>query len=109
MTDLNTYIDAERTHRQLGAKLKKAETVRVFVSCVEQKIKRVKHIDIIRFSWFCKDKRKDKDNVAFAKKFILDGMMMAKVIKNDGWNDIDGFVDIFAIDNKNPRVEVEIN
>jgi hypothetical protein len=32
----------------------------------------------------------------------------AGVLKNDGWNDIEGFNDRFYIDKANPRVEVEI-
>jgi hypothetical protein len=32
----------------------------------------------------------------------------AKILKNDGWNDIIGFEDIFYIDKKNPRIVVEI-
>ena len=62
----------------------------------------------ITFRWLCKNKKKDKDNIAFAKKFILDGLVEAGVIKNDGWDDIEGFQDEFEIDAKNPRIEVEI-
>jgi len=31
------------------------------------------------------------------------------VLKNDGWNDIEGFSDEFFVDKQNPRVEVEIS
>ena len=54
------------------------------------------------------NKRKDKDNIAFAKKFILDGMIQAKLIQNDGWKEISGFTDEFHVDKNNPRVEVTI-
>jgi len=63
----------------------------------------------ITYHWYCKDKRKDKSNIAFAKKFIEDGLVNAGVLKNDGWNDIEGFNDRFYIDKQNPRVEVEIS
>ena len=35
-------------------------------------------------------------------------LVSAGVLKNDGWNDIEGFSDRFYIDKANPRVEVEI-
>ena len=50
----------------------------------------------------------DKDNIAFAKKFIQDSLVHAGVLANDGWNQIEGFTDDFAVDPKNPRVEVTI-
>ncbi len=62
----------------------------------------------ITFTWYCKNKRKDKDNIAAAKKFILDGLQVAGIIKNDGWTEIIGWTDIFEIDKENPRVEIEI-
>ena len=53
-------------------------------------------------------RRRDLDNVAFAKKFIQDSLVHAGVLVNDGWNQIEGFTDDFAVDPKNPRVEVTI-
>lgn len=60
------------------------------------------------FTWYCKDQKKDPDNISFAKKYILDGMVDAGVLKNDGWKQIQGFEDRFEVDKDNPRVEVEI-
>jgi hypothetical protein len=48
------------------------------------------------------------DNIAVAKKFILDGLLAAKKIKNDGWNEVVGWEEHFNVDRKNPRIEVEI-
>ena len=52
--------------------------------------------------------RRDKDNIAFAKKFIQDSLVHAGVLQNDGWKHIEHFTDDFAVDPKNPRVEVVI-
>ena len=49
-----------------------------------------------------------KDNIAFAKKFIQDALVETGVLRNDGWSEIEGFTDNFALDPKNPRVEVTI-
>ena len=60
----------------------------------------------ILFRWIEKDKRRDKDNISFAKKFILDALQEADILRNDGWGEIIGFSDTFAVDKANPRVEV---
>lgn len=59
-------------------------------------------------TWYCKNKRKDKDNIAVGIKFILDGLVEAKVIKNDGWKEINNFKHTFKVDKDNPRIEVKI-
>lgn len=108
VTDFNKYSDAERKHRQVAAAIKKDETERVWVECLDQKIP---HIDTyplhVHFDWYMPDRTIDPDNIAFAKKFILDGMQTAKVLDNDGWKQLSGgFSDSFHIDKENPRVEV---
>lgn len=106
-TDLNTYVNAERTNRFLAASVKKNETERVYGECKKQKIKPINHDQILTFYWYCTNMKKDPDNICFAKKFILDGMRLAGVLKNDGWKQIAGFYDIFIVDKENPRVEIE--
>jgi Holliday junction resolvase RusA-like endonuclease len=63
----------------------------------------------LKIDWYCKNKRKDTDNIAVGKKFILDGMVEAGVIKNDGWKEVLGFRDSFYVDKDNPRIEVFIH
>ena len=41
---------------------------------------------------------KDPDNVAFAKKFILDGLQKSGSITGDGMREIAGFTDSFHLD-----------
>jgi len=102
-TSLNKYILKERTNRFAGAKLKKGETDRVVHGLWS--VKPLEGRYDVSFTWFCKDKRQDPDNIAFAKKFILDGFVKAGVLKNDGWKQIRSFKDTFMVD-KNERVEV---
>ena len=107
LTDLNTYIDAERSNRYAGAKIKREMTD--YITLLAKRLKTGIRTPVrITYRWYCKNKRKDKDNIAFAKKFIQDGLVNAGVLKNDGWNDIEGFSDEFYVDKQNPRVEVEI-
>lgn len=51
----------------------------------------------INFIWIEPDRKRDPDNIAAAKKFILDGMILAGLIKNDGWNEIAGWIDRFHV------------
>lgn len=93
-----------------GNKVKQADTNLIMYRFLEAKAAglRIQTPIKIHFKWFCKNKRKDPDNVAFAKKAILDGMQKAGVIQNDGWNEIRGFIDDFEIDKDYPRIEIEI-
>lgn len=107
LPDLNTYTNANRGNKYVGAKIKKDAT-----QCVEWYAKRQLEgkYERIRLSitYYCKNKRKDMDNIAFAKKFILDGLVEAGVIPNDGWSEIEGWTEHFEIDKVNPRIEVEL-
>lgn len=106
---LNDYIDAERSHRQKAAKMKR-EWQNAVMFCIRRQIRekftRPVHM---RYLWVEKDRRRDKDNVAaFGRKVIQDALVKARVLENDGWANIVGFSDAFEVDKKRPRVEVEI-
>lgn len=51
---------------------------------------------IIHFLWIEENKRRDYDNVAFAKKFILDAMQEQGKLKNDDRKHVVGFSDEFG-------------
>jgi len=103
--DLNTYINAERSNRFIGAKIKKEETERVAWETKKYKNK-IKEPVWMRFDWFTKNERKDPDNVAFSKKFIFDGMVDAGVMEGDTRKFVSGFEDYFHTDKKDPHVEI---
>ena len=103
---LNEMIKAERTNKYLGAKMKKDNTELVAWACKKQKLKPFeKRIDVT-INWYCKNKRKDKDNIDAGKKYIFDGLQLAGIIKNDGWNEIGKINQDFLIDKDNPRIEI---
>lgn len=108
LTDLNRYIDAERSNRYAGASIKKRETEKVAWSCVEQKLKPIHGPVGINCTWYTPDERKDADNVAFATKFILDGMVEAGILQGDGRKFVHSFMHTFRVDKLKPRVEVLI-
>lgn len=105
---LNQYINAERTNKFKAAKIKKDMT-----SICERHSRVAKNKGLVietpfkaTFEWFMKDKRQDLDNIAFQKKFILDGMIKAKLIENDGYKQHRQSEDIYLIDKENQRVEI---
>lgn len=104
-TSLNAYINAERRNKYVAAKIKKTETNFVHMSLLNKP--KIATPCKLHFHWLLKNRRKDLDNVAFSKKFIIDGMVHAGIIPNDGLKYITGFTDTFEISDKvGVRIEV---
>lgn len=61
----------------------------------------------ITFHWYEPNEKRDMDNVAFAKKFILDAMQKTGKLKNDNRKYVKGFKDEFYYE-KTAKVVVEI-
>src|SRR6056297_2263094 len=99
---LNEIVDAAKRGWYPYSQLKKANTEAVAYCSLGGKKFEFAEISVI---WHCKDKRKDKDNIAAGMKFILDGLVMARVLPNDTWKHVKRFSHEFRIDRKNPRVE----
>lgn len=79
---LNEYIDCERGSTIAAAAMKKKCTEQVKEQCLSQETQPViGKVDLL-FEWHSST-RHDPDNVAFAKKFILDGLQAAGVLEND--------------------------
>lgn len=79
---LNEYIDCERGSTIAAAAMKKKCTEQVKEQCLSQDVQPVKGKVDLLFEWHSST-RHDPDNVAFAKKFILDGLQLAGVLEND--------------------------
>lgn len=108
LMDLNTYVNIERANRFGGAKAKENQTA-ICQRYAQQQLSPVDYPVWVRFLWITPDKRKDPDNVAFAKKFIMDGLVNAGILENDGRRQVAGFTDDFEVSAKEPRVEVYIS
>lgn len=108
LVTLNLYSNAERTNRFAGASIKSDQTLGVMYEVIN-KYTPVKNYPVsITIHWYRKNRKVDPDNISFAKKFILDGLKEAGILENDGWNQIAEFHDLFSVDKKNPRIEIEI-
>jgi len=105
MPGMNEIIKAAKSHYHAYNKIKRENTNLVAWSA--KKIPPKSRV-YLRITWYAKNMRRDPDNIASAVKFIWDGLVEAKVIGNDGWNENGGWSNKFKVDKENPRVEVEI-
>ena len=109
LPSLNEYVRACRTNEYVGAKMKK-DCERDISWAIKAQMRGVhftKPVTVF-FFWCEPNAKRDKDNIAFGKKFILDALVKCGVIDNDGWKNVNGFTDQFLLDPQNPRIEVEI-
>lgn len=92
LMSLNEYIDLNRICKFEASDYKKK---------LESDIMMFLHGTVtepvhVTFVWLEPNRRRDKDNVAFAKKFILDAMQKKGVLPNDNNRWITGFTDEFV-------------
>lgn len=93
LPSMNDFIDACRSNAYKGAHLKK--TYEQGIMWQVGRLKKISEPIKIIFIWHEQTKRRDKDNVAAGKKFILDALQKAGKIPNDNNRYIIGFEDIF--------------
>lgn len=105
---LNEYTNTNRYNRYAGAKQKKEEQEYIKYCILNQlgKIKIDKPVKG-RFTWIEENKRRDLDNICFAKKFILDSLVELGILKDDNRKIVCGFIDNFEYADKS-RVIVEL-
>lgn len=107
---LNDFIFADRANRYKGAEIKR-NAQKVVEYCARKQLRGFRPAGPVwmKYTWYERNRKRDKDNISsFGRKVIQDGLVKAGVLKNDGWKEIEGFSDRFRIDEKHPRVEVEI-
>lgn len=105
--DLNAILKKAKTHYAVYANSKKKWTEFVAWSSISMP-KIESYSNVFGFHWVVPNKRIDPDNIAFAKKFILDGLIMAKILPNDSFKYVGGFLDKFSINRENPCVSIKI-
>ena len=79
---LNDYIAKINHNKYAGNKFKQdiEDSILWVLKSTKQKVEKpVK----VKFIWYEQTKRRDKDNVCSAKKYILDALQKAKILPND--------------------------
>lgn len=105
---LNDYISRCRANHYKGAAYK-AKQQEIVERAIIKQLGRI-HITkpvTLNYEWYEYNTRRDLDNVAgWGHKVIQDALTACNVLSNDGWKNIKGFTDVFAIDRENPRIVV---
>ena len=106
---LNEIITANRSSKFEAAKQKK-DVEGMILWYIREQLKGVNIERPVKLTHFFYEpnKRRDKDNISAAKKFIWDALVRSGVLKNDGWDEIHDFRDYVLLDQVEPRVVVEI-
>lgn len=105
---LNEYIAAERTFRMKAAAMKRKHTDRVAEAAISRDLPAFRQPVFVVVDWYEKDRRRDPDNIQFAIKFILDGLVRAGVLENDTQRHILGIEHRVLLDKERPRVTVTL-
>lgn len=98
LPSLNEYVRANRTVSggyYAGAKMKNEVEEGIIYSLA--RLPKITKPVFIRFTWIEKNRKRDKDNISFGKKFILDAMQKSGKLDNDNWKWIRGFSDSFEL------------
>ena len=90
---LNEYTDACRKNPYVGANMKKS--MQKAYTYYFLRLKPVERPVTIDFEWTEKNRKRDLDNVAFGKKFLLDALVAAGVLPDDSPRWVVGFRDTF--------------
>lgn len=108
----NEFIDSNRIHWAAANKMKKTaqENITQYMINPVEFTKPV-HITI---EWYepvpiGRCKRRDPDNIVFAKKFIFDAITKAGILKDDTRKEITGFTDLIFWDQEKSEIKVRIN
>lgn len=93
---LNEYTCECRGNKFGGGKCKRKNEDVCIAYIKASKIKPISGAYKVHFVWYEQRKTRDKDNVAFAKKFILDALQKSKITKGDDNRYLLGFTDDFV-------------
>lgn len=109
LPSLNEYIRAERSTKYAAATMKHSWQNYIIAYIVKAKVKKVKVPVNLVYRHYVKDRRRDRDNIAaLVHKFTQDALVMAGILKDDGWDFVLNSYDTWHIDRKHPRIEVLI-
>lgn len=115
LPSLNEYIKAERSTRYAASTMKHQYQNQIVVCMRRARLKPMKTPIILRYRFYERTVRRDKDNIAsIAHKFIQDALVVGGIIPDDGWKHIGfpnggiAYIDEFYIDRKDPRIEIDL-
>lgn len=104
LPSLNDYTRACRAHWSKGAKFKRDVEMDI-IWCIKAArangtLRPVEGRIALHIEWHERNKRRDADNIASAKKFILDAMQKAGIIPDDSREYVAGLYDEIVDDTR---------
>lgn len=112
---LNEYTKACNNHYHDGAKMKRRNQEVVSRAIKEASLKPMYGRVSVTITWVEglrpdreRFRPRDRDNIAFAKKFVMDALVEAGILKDDSWNRVISYTDEFRINRNNPRIIVTL-
>ena len=100
MPSLNEYISKINGNRYIGNSFKRKLQDDICRQILMQTIgfdKPFKKQVDFHITYFEKNKKRDKDNIASSKKFLLDSLVESGILQNDGWKWVGDFQEDFEI------------
>lgn len=107
LPNLNDILDAAKANKHVYAKLKETWTDAVAWAAKASRAPKFGRV-WLSFRWQEPNQKRDPDNVAAGKKFILDGLKRAGVLSSDGWKQVAGWADEFVVEAGEPGCRVTI-
>lgn len=105
----NEAENAARSHWAKGAKIKRENTELVYFNVIAARLKPIIGTAKIIITFYERDRKRDADNIiGGGAKYILDGLVMAGIIKDDSQKYVELSIAPIKIDKLNPRVEITI-
>lgn len=104
---LNDYTKACRTNKYGGNAMKKRNEKEI-IEALQGAPPLIKYPVKLKITWYEKNRKRDIDNISFAVKFILDGLVKSGILENDGQKQVCGIEHVFEVDAETPRVDVQI-
>lgn len=102
---MNEIIDAASTSKYAYARMKEEYTTAI--AWYASKLPQYGRVDV-NITWYEPNSRRDPDNITAAAKFILDGLVMGGVVKDDSQKYVRSISHYIQVDKDNPRVEIDV-
>ena len=112
---VNEYVDACRSHHMSGARMKRANQEVVQWAIKAAGLRPMRCPVAVHITWVeglrpgrSRFVPRDRDNIAFARKYILDALREQGIIRDDSWDDVLDAGTSYMLNRNDPKSKVVI-